>query len=98
VGAGATTLDTDEFSGDDLTKTYFALNGGLKADYDVTRNVNLFVGGQAYLTFTDENDLRPLAALAPALNGQDLDQLWNVPVFVGVRVNLPGRRSRLSAR
>ncbi len=98
VGAGATTIDSDEFGGTDLTRTYFALNGGLKVGYDVSDNVNFFVGGQAYLTFADEDDLRPLSTLAPELNGANIDQLWSFPVYAGIRFTLPGSQTRLSAR
>lgn len=97
-GLGATTLATDAFAGGDVTETYFALNGGLKIGYDVTERVNLFVGGKAYLTFADEADLAPLAALAPELAGQDVERLWSFPVQAGLRVTLPGGPTRMSAR
>lgn len=102
IGAGATTIDTDDFApggGDDadFTETYFALNGGLRVGYDVTDNVNLFLGGQSYVTFTDEVDFARLAALTPALEGEEVDSVWSIPLYAGIRVNLPGGPTRVSA-
>jgi hypothetical protein len=98
VGAGATTLDTDDFGGRDLTLTYFALNGGLTVGYDATRSINLFATGQAYVAFGDEDELRALSSLAPELNGRGVDQLWSIPVQAGIRVTLPGRAGRVASK
>ena len=66
LAGGATTWDTDEFAGatDGFSETYFTGNGGLKFAYMVARNVNVFVGGQWYLQFTDEAETLPLAQTA----------------------------------
>ena len=98
LGAGATTIDTDAFQGarDGLTRTYFALNGGVRLGYDISRNVNVFASGQAYATFGDNQDIRALTALAPDLAGQDVNTLWSFPLQAGIRFSLPNSRTLAS--
>ncbi len=91
AGLGATTLDTDRFAGSsggsqDITQTYFALNGGVKVGYDVNRSVNISLGTQAFVTFTDKGDLRPLAALSPAF--VETDNVWTFPITAAVRFSI----------
>jgi len=90
VGAGATTLDTDAFPGagpdGDVTQTYFALNGGVKLGYDVNPTVNVWVGSQMYVTFTDDADLVTLAALSPSVS--PFTTAWSFPITAGIRFNL----------
>jgi len=91
VAGGATTWDTDRFTSgtgtsDDL-ETYFTANGGLKAGYDVTPSVNVFVGGQWYLQFTDEEDTRALASLTPDLS-EGFDTASTVPLYAGIEFKL----------
>lgn len=88
VGAGATTWDTDSFTvgtaSDEVSETYFTANGGLKVGYDVHRNVNVFVGGQWYLQFTDEADTQPLAELAGQPEG--FDSASTIPIYAGLKL------------
>jgi len=90
-GLGATTLDTDRFGNasggtQDITQTYFALNWGVKVGYDVNRSVNVSVGTQAFVTFTDKGDLRPLAALSPSF--VETDNVWTFPITAAVRFSI----------
>lgn len=91
LGGGATTWDTDPFTTgagtDDLSETYFTANGGLKLGYDVSSSANVFVGGQWYLQFTDEDDTRALASLTPELN-QGFDTASSFPLYAGLKLKL----------
>lgn len=89
VGAGATTFDGDAFTTngttvDGLSETYFTANGGLKFGYDVSRNVNVYAGGQWYLAFTDEEDT---AGLTPGgQQGSGLDTASSIPLTLGLKL------------
>lgn len=88
VGAGATTWDTDEFivdgTADELSETYPTANGGLRLGYDVTRNVNVFAGGQWYLQFADESETAPLAETAGLTEG--FDTASTMPIYAGLEL------------
>ncbi|MDT8436225.1 MAG: outer membrane beta-barrel protein [Gemmatimonadota bacterium] len=88
AGAGATTFDSDSFTTtagtDDFSETYFTANGGLRIGYDVTPRVNVFVGGQVYLIFADEDDTAQLAALRTDVDA--FDTVASIPVEAGVAI------------
>lgn len=89
VAGGATTWDTDEFTANgsqaELSETYLTANGGLEAGYQVTRNLNVFLGGQWYLQFTDEAETRSLAQTAGLTEG--FDTASTIPVYAGLELN-----------
>lgn len=92
VGGGGTTYDSDEFSVgganaaalESFSETYASASGGVKLGYDLSRAVNVFVGGQAYLAFPEEEDTGRLAQLSP--EAQTFDTAWTFPVLAGVKV------------
>jgi hypothetical protein len=90
AGAGATTFDSDQFAGvsggNDFSETYFSLNGGLEIGYDVQSNVRVYVAGQAYVIFADEQDTAAFAALSPEVNA--FDTVLSIPVTAGVSIAL----------
>ncbi len=90
VAGGATTWDTDSFSAgtgatQELSETYFTANGGLRAGYDLNRSVSVFLGGQWYLQFTDEEDTQALASLTPELS-EGFDSASSIPLYAGLSV------------
>ncbi len=90
VGAGGSTIDLDEFTVSgvpvDFSETYFSLNGGLKLGYNLSPSVNLFIGSQAYLMFTDEQDTALLSVLSPELDPAGFDTAWTFPVTAGFAI------------
>jgi hypothetical protein len=93
VGVGATTIDTDDFPASatgladesSFNETYFSANGGLKVGYDVTPQLNVFVGGQAYLIATDEQDTRSFAQFDSQVDPNGFSTAWTFPIYGGVR-------------
>lgn len=89
VAGGATTIDGEEIIEDGpaetLSETYPAVNGGVSVGYDVTRNFNLYLGGQWYMTFADEEDTE---AIADATGEEPFDLLSSVPLVAGLEVKL----------
>ena len=89
VAGGATTWDTDEFTADgsqaELSETYLTASGGLEAGYRVTRTLNVFLGGQWYLQFTDEAETRGLAQTAGLSEG--FDTASTIPVYAGLELS-----------
>lgn len=85
--AGATTIDSDDFGGvsggSDFNQTYFSLNGGLELGYDVTRQLNLYAGGQIYVIFADEDDTAAFAALSPEVDA--FSTAVSFPISGGVK-------------
>jgi len=59
-------------------------NGGLKVGHDVNRNVNVFVGGQWYLQFTEEADTQPVAELAGLT--ESFDSASTIPLYAGLKL------------
>lgn len=49
----------------EFSETYPAVNGGLSVGYDVSRNDNLYLAGQWYLTIAGEEDTAVLAPASP---------------------------------
>jgi len=77
-GVGATTMDTEDFLattqvvGDeaeaDFTETYVSVNGGLEVSYDLSRSVDVALGGSSHVVFADELETRVLADESPVLD------------------------------
>ncbi|MFW6192310.1 MAG: hypothetical protein ACOC83_02395 [Gemmatimonadota bacterium] len=97
LAGGATTFSGDDFtetvtnpvtgeSVTDFSETYFTANGGLKVGYDVTRRINVFVGGQWYLAFTDEDDTAVYSALNPEIEA--FDTASEIPIVVGLKAKI----------
>jgi hypothetical protein len=98
VGAGATTFDTDQFqeivinpatdeAEADFNATYVTATGGLKFAYRVGERVDVFAGGQAYLSLADEDDTAVFNALTPAVDAGGFGNIFSVPVHGGIRVS-----------
>jgi len=92
VGAGASTFDSDSFQVNgtirDFSETYFTTNGGVRVGYDVSRSLNVFVGGQAYLMVTDDSDTAVFAQINPAADPNGFDTAWTFPITAGVALHL----------
>lgn len=73
VGAGASTYDP-RVTGS-KTSTRFTSNGGLRLGYQLGRSSNVFVGGQAYLMFTDKTT-----------TGSSTN--WNFPIQAGFKLGV----------
>lgn len=88
VGGGASTLDVDDVEGvlTDFSETYFALNGGLGIGYDLSQNLSIFVDGQWYLTFTDEEDTAVFADINPEVDPEGFSTASDIPLTLGIRV------------
>lgn len=74
VGAGATTYDP---RGDEVqqTRTRFSTTGGVQVGYRLARSADLFVGGQSYLIFTDQET-------------QGASENWSLPISAGVKIRV----------
>ncbi len=92
IGFGYSTLDFDDFAVTgtpiDFTETYFTTTGGLKLAYAVSRNVEVFGGGQAFLMFTDEDDTVVFSALRSDIDPNGFNNAWTFPITVGLRIRL----------
>lgn len=90
LGAGLSTLDADSFElgGEtvDFSETYFTANGGLKLGYEITPRVSVFLGGQAYLIFADEEDTAVFSLLRDDV--EPFDTAWTFPVTVGLAIRI----------
>lgn len=88
LGAGATTFDADEPEGAgqaaDFSETYFTANGGLSVGLDVTSAVSVFLDGQWYLAFTDEEDTAGFGDFTG--DGEGFDTASVVPITLGLRI------------
>lgn len=95
LAGGATTFASDDFaepltnpatgeSVTDFANTYFSGNGGLKVGYAVSPSVDVYVGGQWHLAFTDEEDTAVFSQLSPT-EIQAFDTASEIPVVAGVR-------------
>lgn len=70
----------------EFSETYFTANGGLRVGYDIGENLNVFVDGQAYLMFTDEEDTAVFEAFDPGIDA--FDTAWTIPVTAGLRIRI----------
>lgn len=94
VGAGATSFSSDDFPDgmdmptpeeDSFSESYVTVNGGVKLGYRFHENVSGFLGGNANLAVTDEDDFAVFSQLDPenpdpALMGE----FWTFPFVAGV--------------
>lgn len=71
----------------DVSEIYFSANGGATAGYRLSDAASLFVDGQAYFVFADEDDTRELADILGAAGQQAsaLGTIVDVPLTAGVR-------------
>lgn len=92
VGAGATTFDSDEFdvmgTMVDFSETYFTANGGLTLGYQVSERINVFVGGQAFIMFADEDDTAIFSAINSELDPAGFDNVVTIPLTAGFKIAL----------
>lgn len=89
VAGGGTSYVSDDFAvdggpSDDFSQTYPSASGGIKLGYDLSRSVNVFLGGQAYVAFPDEDDTQRLARLSP--RARPFDTAWTFPFQAGVKI------------
>lgn len=87
AGAGASTFDSDTFTAGgtttDFSETYFTANGGLRVAYDVSSTFGLFVQGQAFLMFTDEEDTAIFNQINSEVDPAGFDTAWTIPITAG---------------
>jgi hypothetical protein len=92
IGAGATTFDVDEFdvmgTPVDFSETYFTANGGLTLGYQVSRSVSVFIGGQAFIMFADEDDTAIFAAINSEIDPAGFDTAVTIPLTAGFKIAL----------
>lgn len=91
--AGATTLDTDTFvsgenAGLDFSQTYFSAAGGLQVGYVVRPDIRLFIGGEAHLVLTDEDETIVFRTFSSEVAQSGFDSVWTFPVQAGISVGL----------
>lgn len=96
-GAGATNFNVPRLQASvgadveevDLSELYFSANGGATVGYRVTEQVGLFVDGQSYVVFADEDDTASLLRIVNSVVDDPVDSLdtvWSIPVTAGVRL------------
>lgn len=88
IGAGGTSMSASRDFPDevdiDFSATYPSVNSGVKVGYAVTPSVDIFVGGQMYLTFADEEEMVELVKRAGI---QPFGNVWSAPVTLGVKAS-----------
>lgn len=90
VAGGFSKWDTERavpVSGGTFSETYPTFNGGVQVGYDVAPNLNLFLSGQWYQQFTDEDETAPLAEISPDLDG-GFSSASSLPISLGLRLKL----------
>lgn len=73
----------------DVSELYFSANGGATAGYRISDTASLFLDGQAYFVFGDEEDTTDLPLILAAA-GQDASALGtsvDIPITAGVRLH-----------
>ena len=87
LGAGGTSMSADRNFPDDVdvdfSGTYPSINTGMKIGYQVSPMMDLFLGGQMFLTFADEEEI---AELVKRSGTQPFGTVWTAPVTLGVNV------------
>jgi len=101
MGAGIANFSSEDFPADvdqpsaapepdfeivDLSETYVAVNGGVKAGYQFTEQVTGYVGGRATYIGSDDEDLEDFAAFDPE-SPEFPSPLWTIPVQAGVSIS-----------
>lgn len=88
VGAGGTSMSASRDFPDevdvDFSGTYPSVNSGVKVGYRITPDVDIFVGGQMYLTFADEVEI---AELVKRTGIEPFGTVWSAPVTLGVKAS-----------
>lgn len=87
AGGGASVEAEDSFSDGSSVRfdnTYFVLNFGGAAGYQITPTVHVFVDSRAYLFFFDEQDTGAFAGRSPFV--EPFSRGWVVPVTAGIRL------------
>lgn len=88
VGGGGTSMSAsrDFPTGEDIdfSATYPSVTSAVKIGYQVAPDVETFVGGQAYLIFTDEAETLELVQRAPQAG--PFGAAWSMPVTAGVQI------------
>ncbi|MFQ5690289.1 MAG: hypothetical protein ACE5HQ_08455 [Gemmatimonadota bacterium] len=72
----------------DISKTYPAINGGVRIGYDVSDLINVFVGGSIDLTFGDSDELDVFQVLDPSISS--FDTFYSIPLVGGISFKFPG--------
>ncbi|MFQ5688907.1 MAG: hypothetical protein ACE5HQ_01365 [Gemmatimonadota bacterium] len=91
AGAGATTMDTDEFTpgaGNDFNQTYPTVNGGIQVGLELGPSVDVFVNGQVYVVFTDDKDTARFAQLSPDVDPGGFNTALSIPITAGFRLRI----------
>lgn len=85
-GAGGTSMSASrDFPDDrdvDFSATYVNVNSGMKIGYPISPRLNLFVAGQAFLTFADRAEM---AELVKRTDREPFGTVWSVPVTLGAQ-------------
>lgn len=86
AGGGITSVSADGVFDDgsevDFSETYPSLTAGGRVGYQATPTVSVFVAGQAFLTFFDEEDTQVFADRS--LDVDTFSTTWSIPVTLGV--------------
>lgn len=92
LGAGISTLETDETTDDgdpapvsaDLTN--LALRTGTKLGYAATDQIDIYLEPAVYLSVLERDETRPFAAMSDHVT--PFDVAWVLPIQAGVRIRL----------
>lgn len=89
LGAGGTSMsaDRDFPSGEDVdfSGTYPSMNSGLKIGYRLNPKVDLFVSGQIFLTFAEDEEI---AELVKRSSVEPYETVWSLPLTLGANISL----------
>lgn len=87
LGAGGTSMSAQQDFPDgvdvDFSGTYPSVNSGIKIGYRITPELDLFVGGQIFWTFT--NNEGEIAELVKRAGIEPYGNAWTAPVTFGVK-------------
>lgn len=96
VGASVASSERDAYSTGqggavivDLSTVYPSVVGGVSAGYQFTSRVRAFVGGQAFLIFSDEDETVPFSRLGEG-DAQGMSSITSFPLTLGLQFEFPG--------
>lgn len=69
----------------DFSQTYPSVNTGAKVGYRFSRSVELFLGGQLFLTFADDQEIAELVERVP--QREPYKTVWSAPVTLGLKAS-----------
>lgn len=69
----------------DFSQTYPSVNTGAKVGYRFSRSVELFLGGQLFLTFADDQEIAELVKRVP--QREPFKTVWSAPVTLGLKAS-----------